>query len=218
MLMALAFSNYSFAQQKEKPAATVKKATTAKPASRKPVVKGTLKKTVITKPKPTRPTIVKPLTVDDLKMTGREKQMVDEINLVRSDPAGYIKYVKEYIKKTNAGKGIKAAANELMDELKHLSPLNKLQISPKLYVDAKNYGKQLVENNSIEHSDLPYSENLSFGIENIRDAIIDLLIDDGISERGHRKNILKKNITMIGVVELEGKVEDYPHCYVQEFK
>ena len=144
--------------------------------------------------------------------------MVDEINLVRSDPAGYVKYVKEYIKKNKTGKQIKTAANELIAELQHLKPLNTLKVSPDLYLAARDYGKTMIENNSIEHSDLPYAENLSFGIENIRDAIIDLLIDDDVEGRGHRKNILRKNITMIGVVELQGKVEDFLYCYIQEFK
>ena len=216
--MAISLGNYSFAQQKKKTTTTVKKTAPVKKTARKPVAKSTAKKQVVAKSKPTKPVAPKLLTVADLKMTSRENQMVDEINLVRSKPTAYINYVKEYIKKTKADKEIKAAANELMDQLKHLIPLNKLKISPELYLAAKEYGKKMVENNSMEHSDLPYSENLSFGIENIRDAIIDMLIDDGIIDRGHRKNILKKNITMIGVVELEGKVEDYPHCYVQEFK
>ena len=76
----------------------------------------------------------------------------------------------------------------------------------------------MMANNSTEHSELPYNENLSFGIEDIREVIIDLLIDEGIPGHGHRKNILMKDISMVAVHELPGSVEDYRYCYIQEFR
>jgi len=210
-LILLSSFNSLFAQQVKK---TTTKSTTV---VKKPAVSKT-KTTVFRKTTSTKTRSPKILPAAELKMSTRETQMVEEINLVRSDPAGYVKFIKDFLKTSNAGKHTIAAANELMDELKRLQPLNTLKINMDMYRDAKGYGVSMMQNNSIEHSDLPYNENLSFGIENIREVIIDLLIDDDIPDRGHRRNILKKNISMIAVHELPGTVEDYQHCYIQEFR
>ena len=241
-LFLISFSLTAVVAQTVKKTAPVQKKTSVKPVAKKSipaakVVKPAVKKTTSTakvaKPVTTKnaadakpATVVKPvksppakeLTIADLNMTSREKQMVDEINLVRSDPAGYIKYVTDYLKKAGVTKSEKAAAKELVEVLKNTQPLNTLTISPKLYVDAREFGKELLETNSIEHSGLPYAENLSFGIENIRDAVINLLIDDEVEGRGHRKNILRKNITLVAVHEIPGRIEDFSFCYIQEFK
>lgn len=43
-------------------------------------------------------------------------------------------------------------------------------------------------------------ENLSFSdIEGEDDAVLQLLIDDGVASRGHRKNIMKREFTHGGV-------------------
>jgi uncharacterized protein YkwD len=214
-----------------KPAVKKSTATTAKvvkPAVKKPATTANVVKPATTKTpaatttasvaKPVKTPPAKELNIADLKMTDREKQMVDEINLVRSDPAGYVKYVTEYVKKAGVSKPEKAAGKELVEVLKSMQPLNSLAISPKLYVAAREFGKELLETNTIQHSNLPYAENLSFGIENIREAIIYLLIDHEEENRGHRKNILKKNISLVAVHEIPGKVEDFDFCYIQEFK
>lgn len=241
-LLLVSFSLTTIVAQTVKKTEPVQKKTAVKPVVKKttttakvvtPAVKKSVPTAKVVKPVPTKTpaatkstTVVKPvkpapgksLSMAELNMTNREKQMVDEINLVRSNPPGYIKYVTEYLKKAGVSKSEKAAAKELVEILKNTQPLNTLKISPALYIDAREFGKELLENNSIEHSSLPYAENLSFGIENIREAIIDLLIDDEVESRGHRKNILKKNITLVAVHEIPGTVENFDFCYIQEFK
>ena len=198
----------SVATKNTSTAKVVKPVTTKTPAS-------TTSATVV---KPVKTAPAKELTIADLKITDREKQMVDEINLVRSNPAGYIKYVTEYLKKSGVSKSEKATAKELVETLKNLQTLNTLKISPALYVAAREFGKKLLESNSIEHSSLPYAENLSFGIQDITEAVINLLIDDEVEARGHRKNILKKNISLVAVHEITGTVENFDFCFIQEFK
>ena len=199
----------------------VKKNTTAKgkttTISKKPVTKAT-PVTTANKTIPVKPVSTKALPVAELKMSAREKQMVDEINLVRADPAGYAKHVKEYLKRSNAGKHTINAANELINELKQLQPLGSLIVNWDMYQQARDYGLVMMENNATDHSDLPYNENLSFGIENIREAVIDLLIDEDIPNRGHRRNILNKKVSYVAVHELPGTVEGFHNCYIQEFK
>ena len=87
-----------------------------------------------------------------------------------------------------------------------------------MYNDAKQYGLLMAKKNIFEHSSLPYFENLSLRYKDIRDAIVDLLIDDGIPDRGHRKNLLSEKIKQVTVFKLPGKVGDIAYCYVQEFK
>ncbi len=99
-----------------------------------------------------------------------------------------------------------------------MPPLNPLILNPLMYNDAKQYGMMMASKNFIGHSDLPYAENLSLGYENIREAIIDLLIDDDVEDRGHRKNLLNDHLKSVAVFELPGKVQDIPYCYVQEFR
>ena len=209
------------ATPQKKTITVTKKAATVKPKTTTVAKKTTgtaTKTTVVKKTIPVKATNTKPLPVAELKMSSRETQMVNEINLVRSDPPGYVKFIKEYLKTAHLSKHGITVANELMDELKRLQPLGSLIVSWDMYREARDYGKLMMENNITEHSDLPYNENLSFGIENIREAIIDLLIDEEIPNRGHRRNILKKEISYIAVHELPGKVDDFQYCYIQEFK
>jgi hypothetical protein len=42
-------------------------------------------------------------------------------------------------------------------------------------------------------------ENLSYGSKNGKDAMIQLLIDDGVASRGHRKNIFSSDYKLVGV-------------------
>jgi Uncharacterized protein with SCP/PR1 domains len=99
-----------------------------------------------------------------------------------------------------------------------MQPLTPLSVNPTMYNDARQYGLLMAKRNVFEHSSLPYAENLSLGYRDIRDAIVDLLIDDGIPDRGHRKNLLSEKIKQVAVYELPGKVQDIAYCYVQEFK
>lgn len=38
-----------------------------------------------------------------------------------------------------------------------------------------------------------HGENIAYGKETGKEAIIDLIVDDGVSKRGHRKNVFKNN-------------------------
>lgn len=151
-------------------------------------------------------------------LTSREEEMINEINLLRLNPANYCSYVEAYLQKHDADNEVIMAAKELVSILKKMKPLNPLILNASMYHEAKQYGLSMVKKNVIEHSTLPYAENLSLGHKDIRDAIIDLLIDEGMPGRGHRKNLLNERIKHVAVFELPGKVQDIGYCYVQEFK
>jgi uncharacterized protein YkwD len=156
--------------------------------------------------------------ITNVTLTSREQEMINEINNLRSNPARYCTYVEAYLQKNDVDNDVKVAAKELINVLKKMQPLNPLTINPVMYNDAKQYGLSMAKRNVFEHSSLPYAENLSLGYKDIRDAIVDLLIDDGIPDRGHRRNLLSEKIKNVAVYELPGKVQDIAYCYVQEFK
>ena len=198
-----------------------------KTVQNKPAVKTSTAKKIMTPAKaiskpvantsiPNQP--VNNVEITNASITGREQQMIDEINQLRTNPAKYCTYVETYLQKYDADEDVKIAAKEVLTILKSMKPLTPLTISPVMYNDAKQHGLLMSKKNVFEHSSLPYAENLSLGYKDIRDAIVDLLIDDGIPNRGHRKNLLSEKIKQVAVFELPGKVQDIGYCYVQEFK
>jgi hypothetical protein len=49
----------------------------------------------------------------------------------------------------------------------------------------------------------PAGENLGYGIQNAKDAIIQLIIDDGVPSRGHRLNIFREGFAEHGSYFME---------------
>lgn len=58
-------------------------------------------------------------------------------------------------------------------------------------------------------------ENLRYGNDNPRDAVVAWLIDDGRVARGHRKNLLNPDFTYLGAAI--GGHEKYGTCVVASF-
>ena len=148
----------------------------------------------------------------------RETAMIDEINILRRDPKAYIPFVESYLKLHRSNNEMQTAGKELIRQLKDLSALPALTLNPVMYSAAKQFGLSLKEADEIEHSELPYFENLSLGHANVRDAIMDLLVDDDIADRGHRRNLLNGTISKIAVYEVPGALQGYHHCFIQVFK
>ncbi len=55
--------------------------------------------------------------------------------------------------------------------------------------------KNIVKNSKI----MGFGENIFYGDNEARDIVISLLVDDGVSSRGHRKNILTNKFNIAGV-------------------
>jgi len=169
-------------------------------------------------------------------MSNEEQQMINEINLVRSNPAGYVTYVEQYIRDIKSGKAFGSsttAAYELIDELKKTSPLSVLQPAECLYLAAKKHGEEAVRKGSSDHQGMDGSwpwdrvkkgcaqmqdgnENLVGGPANIREAVMLLLVDDGISNRGHRRTLLNKDWKYVACYK-SGMVGRMPNSWVQLF-
>ena len=201
-----------------------------------------------------------------------EKEMIAEINLVRSDPAGYIKYLSYNLElaKLNLdhfGKGKRNytlsvryekingveqkrrvdtvwsneyeeevhAIESLLKDLKNSPPLTILEPDKGIYEAARKHGLDQDRHNwSLGHrgSDgswpwdriRKYSPMMITGNENLagrypeptaRDIVIQLLVDAGIPEYGHRHNLLDPEWTHVACYTSGLKGEMYQ--WIQEF-
>jgi len=174
-----------------------------------------------------------------------EKEIVFEINLFRSNPAEYSEKYIAPLTKLYKGKllyypndkplltkeGVRAA-NECVRELKKAAPLSVMFPSSGLTKAADDHLKDQSKTGRTGHigSDRSDSrkrierygdwkgliaENIAYGGVSARQVIIYLLIDDGIHERGHRKNFLRPELKTVGVAI--GKHPVYDIMYVMDF-
>lgn len=151
--------------------------------------------------------------------TVREKQMVRVINKIRADPQSAIPFVEEYLVLWESNASEKAAANELIRELKKTKPMDTLVFCADLYKMAKEHGEWMKRSNRFQHSKYKeIAENLVAGNEDVTMAVIDLLIDDGIAGRGHRKNLLNREHKKVACFEIQGTVAGQEFNFVQIFK
>ncbi len=168
-------------------------------------------------------------------MTFEEQSMVKEINLVRSNPAGYVKFIEMYKKDILSGKvpGSVAACDELIGELKKTPPLLPMKSSQCLFNAAKEHGEDLRRSGNMSHlgSDGSYpwdrikrncpdltdgNENLIGGPKSVRKLVIQLLVDDKTPNRGHRRNLLDKEWKYIACYKI-GQIASMPNNWVQDF-
>jgi uncharacterized protein YkwD len=156
------------------------------------------------------------------------QSLLDEINLVRTNPKQYaqiLKSIRQYYNGnlyqepgeitmvTNEGVN---AVNEAINELESISSRSALSLSPGLNKAAKAHAddigpKGLTQHNSSDgttfgirikkyvETDGNIAENISFGsLKTARKIMIQLIVDDGVPSRGHRVNILNANYKYVG--------------------
>jgi uncharacterized protein YkwD len=177
-----------------------------------------------------------PATSNARFMSGEENKMVDEINLLRTNPSGYIKYVEEFIAdmRTASGQGgAIATAQELIGELKKQSPLSTLESADCLYNSAVKHGKDQKPTGDVNHQGTDGSwpwdrvlkgckgwtdgnENLVGGPSDVRRSVMLLLVDEGIDNRGHRRTLLEPNWRYVACHKV-GTVGSMPNCWIQLF-
>ena len=164
-----------------------------------------------------------------------EQALFNELNAVRTNPQSYIQYLEEY-KKLFKGKnadypnvmvltfeGTKAV-DEAINFLKKSPKLEPLKYSNGLSKPAKLQLTDLMENYSLGHigkdgSNVPkrvarfgkggkLAENIMNTFSNPRDIVMHLIIDDGLKDRGHRKNIFNKTFKQVGIAFGFGQKND----------
>lgn len=113
------------------------------------------------------------------------------------------------------------AAKGLIKELETMSPLDTLVFDSTMYDITKEHGEYLTSVNKIGHYDkngdgchvrFKGIGNVSENVANSgNDPLLSLMIDYGVSNKGHRKNLLDPSVKYISVFINE-------HCVVQNFK
>ena len=174
-----------------------------------------------------------------------EKEIILEINKLRSDPA---RYANEYI--APLAKNYKqrllhypgdlplltregvAALNECVRELKRQKPLPLVSPDYGLTKAARDHVRDQSRSGRTGHLGSDRSsmrnrierygiwqtriaENIAYGGKSARQIIVYLLIDDGIRDRGHRKNFLNQELKVVGVAT--GRHPEYGIMCVMDF-
>ncbi|HYO90897.1 MAG TPA: CAP domain-containing protein [Pyrinomonadaceae bacterium] len=165
---------------------------------------------------------------DDYTLSSLEKAVLDEMNLARTDPTQYATYL-EALRKYYKGKTLKlpgvapvdtiegaAALEEAISYLRKAKPLQPLQLSKGMCLGAKDQSFDQSQTGDVSHQGkdktfswdrvtrygewkTPISENIAYDSGTARDIVINLIIDDGVPQRGHRNNIFNSSYIVTGV-------------------
>ena len=157
-----------------------------------------------------------------------ERQVVEELNLARTHPDEYADYLTAY-SKLYVGRELrepgeitilteegKSAVTEAIRFLKKQKSLSLLTASPGMSKAAADMVRMQETTNQIGHVGRDGSkfsdrisrygkwgdscgENIDYGNNNARKIVLSLIIDDGVSDRGHRKSIFTPGFSRVGV-------------------
>lgn len=133
-----------------------------------------------------------------------DSELIEELNRLRSDPAKYASFLEGRLKyyrgqivrlpkqaPVQTKEGSKAV-QEAIRVLRAQAPLSEVKNDDALARMAREHVRKAGPKGLVEHSRVPegVGEVISFGPERPRDVIIELLVDDGVRSRGHRKLLL----------------------------
>ena len=147
-------------------------------------------------------------------VSAQAEEVLKIMNEVRTDPQSFLNgrllpYLKEHELENNS------YAKSLVSELKIAKPVNALHSSPVLEKLAKGHAIDMGEKGKIGHESSNgttfvdrvrkkiktgmIAENCDYGNAEALDIVMSLLIDDGITSLGHRKNILHPTLQYVGI-------------------
>jgi len=178
-------------------------------------------------------------------LSSLEKEIILEINKLRSDPKRYAEdYIAPLAKKYDrrllyypgdqpllTKEGVNALY-ECVRDLKRQQPLSVIYPSEGLTRAARDHvndqsktgrtGHQGSDRSSMRNRVERYgtwekriAENIAYGGKTAQQIVIYLLIDDGVRDRGHRKNFLNPDFNMVGVAT--GSHPEYGLMSVMDF-
>lgn len=172
------------------------------------------------------------------------QSVVDEHNKIRKNPKSYVPILEKQLTlfkgdvlylpgqigiQTNEGK---AAYLEAIEFLKKQQPLGELAYDDHLSMACQDHAIDIGEKGITGHTGSDGSsmtnrieryatwkktcaENIDFGGDSGEQVIISLVVDDGVSTRGHRKNIFNAELKAIGVGHHSHT--EYERCTVMDY-
>lgn len=173
-----------------------------------------------------------------------EKGVIIELNRARLNPAGYAKKLEDFKRhyvgmfiyfagrtQVKTQEGV-SAVNEAIEFLKSTAPVPLLRVSKGLCAAAKVHvedqgPKGLVSHEGSDKSTpeqrmnrfgklgIAFGENIEFGNFTASEIVMQLIINDGVPERSHRKNIFNPLYGVVGVSF--GPHHRYTHMCVIDF-
>lgn len=174
-----------------------------------------------------------------------ERQVIIEINKVRTDPAEYARRylvpLRSYYHDTllefpgeiaiSTSEGIRAL-DECIRDLQAVKPSSPLSPRKGLTLAAREHARDQAKTGAVGHSgsdrstpevrinrygkwDVSVGENINYGNDDARRIVTSLLIDDGVPSRGHRSNLLNATFRFVGVAVGPHRV--YAHMCVMDF-
>jgi len=158
-----------------------------------------------------------------------ERGVIDELNYARTDPQGYAASLErdlQYYRGTmfrrpgddsplETREGVNAV-REAIRVLRQTRPLPALRPVEGMMIAARDHVNDQAPRGLMNHRGTDgsqawdrvsrygdwkskISENMTFGPATPHDVVAALLIDDGITDRGHRKNLLDPDVKVIGI-------------------
>lgn len=157
-----------------------------------------------------------------------ENEILQEMNLARTNPQTYAKLLEDY-RNTFEGNLVKRpgqqdlqtnegteAVDEAIRFLQKQEPLGALRPSKGMSKAAKDHVRDQGPQGLLGHTgtdgsdiearlnrhgkwDIRIAENISYGMKTGRSVVIQLIVDDGVSSRGHRTNMFGEKFQRAGV-------------------
>jgi uncharacterized protein YkwD len=149
-----------------------------------------------------------------------EEEVVREVNALRRSPSAYTRILTEIrttyrglMRELPGGHSLRtregpAAVDEAIAALRRSAPAPALKPSPALAEAAREFARRQGYLGQIGHERMParatrgfsgWAQNLSYGPPEARTVVAEQVVDDGVPDRGHRRNLLDPRFTHIGV-------------------
>ena len=194
--------------------------------TKKPVKKTNPK--IVEKVEPKAEVKTKPTVEEKIALSALESQIFAELNKARNEPQSFIVYLEEYKKYLKGNtlsmpnktamvmiEGLPAIEDAISD-LKKNPKQTPLTFSNGLTKVARNQLADLLENPSLKHlgkdgspldrrmmkvgfTDGAIAENISQRVEDAREVILTMIVDDGLKSRSHRKNVFSPTFKLFGI-------------------
>jgi len=149
---------------------------------------------------------------DKTYMKEEEKKLIYILNKLRSNPQLFAKLYIENKKQQSD------AYIETYEYLTNCEPREVFQTNEAIYKVAKNHAIDMGENKMTGHissngndintrfanedlhpTTIPFGENCSYGLMDTMSIVIQLIVDEGHPNKGHRHNLMNKDYNFIGV-------------------